>query len=314
MAWLTERADVRQQITSALTGLASNAARKKAPEFQAALIDSVIDDGDITPAQFEEAFAPEDLVVFGPVDAYWREFRAQMPWGDSAPVHQELIAWLTEALLRDRCTLELVGPNVSRTPILTAWDVRTAINGRVWHSHMPIEVRVTVDEARLQLEKSSPKEPFHAQHDLAIAMPSVIATSIPLVELVDVFLLAERTMGFATTPVIHVEVPEGAEGAMDANDAAAKQASTQPFATVTATVAAPASKKGKRSTLMTFPTAPPGAPSEDVDVAIDDAQGAEPKSERAGARSRRVAVSEAPPTEASPGTSDALDAAKSEPN
>src|ERR1035437_1154649 len=47
MEWLSERIEVRQQITSSLSGLAPNAARKKTPGFQGELIDSVIDDGDI---------------------------------------------------------------------------------------------------------------------------------------------------------------------------------------------------------------------------------------------------------------------------
>src|SRR5437879_2020376 len=48
MAWLKERADIRQKITTGLTGLAPRAARNKSPEFQASLIDSVIEDGDVS--------------------------------------------------------------------------------------------------------------------------------------------------------------------------------------------------------------------------------------------------------------------------
>src|SRR5262245_42336583 len=47
MAWFAQRADIRQRITCGLTGLKPKAARGKEPQFQAALIDSVIDDGDV---------------------------------------------------------------------------------------------------------------------------------------------------------------------------------------------------------------------------------------------------------------------------
>src|SRR5690348_12052834 len=39
MRWIRERADLRQQITTKLTGLVPKAARKKDPEFQAGLLD-----------------------------------------------------------------------------------------------------------------------------------------------------------------------------------------------------------------------------------------------------------------------------------
>src|SRR5260221_8890254 len=60
MKWFAARPDVRQRITTELTGLAPKAARNKTPEFQADLIDSVIDSGDITVDTFERAFEPSD--------------------------------------------------------------------------------------------------------------------------------------------------------------------------------------------------------------------------------------------------------------
>src|SRR5690606_24884255 len=41
MAWLRQRPDIRQHITSTLTGLPPRAARTKSPAFQAELIDAV---------------------------------------------------------------------------------------------------------------------------------------------------------------------------------------------------------------------------------------------------------------------------------
>src|SRR5690349_14038197 len=55
MRWYRARPDLRQQITTALTGLAPKAARKKAPEFQGGLIDAVLDEGDVAARTFEHA-------------------------------------------------------------------------------------------------------------------------------------------------------------------------------------------------------------------------------------------------------------------
>jgi hypothetical protein len=57
-----------------------------------------------------------------------------------------------------------------------------------------------VDAARLRHEKSRPKEPFAARHELAIATPEIIAAHIPLAELTLVFAAAERAMGMLTPP------------------------------------------------------------------------------------------------------------------
>ncbi len=191
MRWLAQRPDIRQGITTRLTGLAPKAARKKAPDFQSALIDSVIDDGDIAVAAFEEVFSPVDMAVYGPAAEIWRRFHERMPWNDDRPPHQELVAWLIKALLADKSSL---GP--PRRPILTPWDVRTAIDGKVWHARLPIDIRIAIDEARLQQERAKPSEAFHASHELAIAVPEIIAESIPLKDLLQVVAVAERALGF----------------------------------------------------------------------------------------------------------------------
>jgi hypothetical protein len=192
MRWYRTRPDLRQRVTTLLTGLASRAARKKTPEFQGALIDSVIDEGDVNGRAFEDAFDPSDLVVYGPVDEFWQAFMEKMPWADDAPAHQELCAWLFDALLADRSAIE----GLYRKPILTAWEARTAIDGRVWHTRMPLEIRVAIDEARFQKQRDRSGEPFHAESDLSIAVSATIAASIPLRDLMPVFAAAEREMGF----------------------------------------------------------------------------------------------------------------------
>jgi len=192
MRWFRERPDLRQKITTKLTGLAPKACRKKAPDFQASLVDSVIDDGDIEVLDFETSFEPSDLVVYGPVGDFWRLFRRRMPWDDDATPHQDVVGWLIGALLSDKSPLD----GAPRTPVLSAWEVRTAIEGRVWHSRVPLDVRVAIDDARFQLEHSNPDQTFHANKDLAIAAPALIAASIPLKDLIGVLDVAGKAMGF----------------------------------------------------------------------------------------------------------------------
>jgi hypothetical protein len=189
MQWLQQRADVRQRVTSQLTGLPKNAARSKPPEFQASLIDAVLEHGDATDTDFEDAFTAQEMVVYGPVADVWTQFRARMPWEDDSPVHQKLVGWLLRVLTTERCTLD---GEMTRRPILTAWDVRAAIDPRVWQERVPTEVRVAIDEARLKHEKSRPREPFQARHELLVATPEILATNIPLVDLVPVIQIAER--------------------------------------------------------------------------------------------------------------------------
>jgi hypothetical protein len=192
MRWYRQRPDLRQGITTRLTGLAAKAARKKMPDFQAALIDSVIDEGDIPVRAFEDSFEPSDLSVYGSAPGFWHAMRELFPWHDDAPPHQAIVAWLLKALISDTSSI----PGMSRVPILTSWDLRTSIEGRVWHTRIPLEVRVAIDDARLSLERDRPGAPFHAQDDLAIAVPDIIAASVPLRDLAGVLDAAERAMGF----------------------------------------------------------------------------------------------------------------------
>lgn len=192
LKWLAGRPDLRQRITTELTGLAQKAARNKTPDFQAELIDSVIDDGDIDADTFERAFEPADLVVYGDAADQWKLFRRRMPWDDDRTTHQDLIGWLLGALLADKSTLD----GKPRTPILSALAMRTGIDGRVWHSKIPIDVRVEIDNARFAALRDRPGEPFTAAQDLAIATPALLAASIPLKEFSNVLDLAGAALGF----------------------------------------------------------------------------------------------------------------------
>ena len=191
MGWFKQRPDIRQRITCSLTGLRPKAARNKQPDFQAALIDSVIDDGDVTVDQFEVAFDAIELAAYAPVAEIWHRFRERMPWDQDLPPNQELAGWLLDRLLASSSTIE----GMTRKPILTSHALRTAIPGKIWHSKIPLDIRVAIDDLRLEHERAKPGEPFHAIHDLSVATPTIIAANIPLRELLCVLDVAERAMG-----------------------------------------------------------------------------------------------------------------------
>jgi hypothetical protein len=206
MHWFGERADLRQRITTQLTGLATRAARNKTPEFQAELIDSVIDEGDISADGFENAFEPADLAVYGPAADFFRLFKKRMPWDDDATPHQDLVGWFIGALLADKSALD----GSPRQPILSAVQVRMAIDGRVWHSRIPLHVRVAIDDARFAAQRDRPNEPYGVERDLTIATPALIAASIPLKDLLPVIDVAAHALGFdeGSTPLSRVAARE----------------------------------------------------------------------------------------------------------
>lgn len=195
MHWLRQRPDLRQAVTTRLTGLAPKAARNKEPSFQAGLIDSVLDDGDIDVRSFEEAFDPCDLAVYGPADEFWRTFRERMPWEVDSRVHQELVAWILRALLARESSI----PGLERDPILTPLDVRTSIDGEVWHTRIPLGTRVAIDEARFRREREG-GAPLTAADEIAMAGLDTITAHVPLRDLVGLFATAEKAMGFEARP------------------------------------------------------------------------------------------------------------------
>ena len=237
MGWFGERPDIRQRITCSLTGLRPKAARSKHPGYQAALIDSVIDDGDVTVEQFENEFDALELAAYAPVAEIWHRFREQMPWNQDIPPNQELIAWLIDRLLASFGTID----GMTRKPILTPYEVRTTIPGKIWHSRIPLEVRVAIDEARFQREREKPGEPYHAIHDLGLATPTIIAANISLRDLLCVLDVAEKAMGLpasrgATAPAARVAESSAAATppkAADLSMAASSPKVMEPPSTVT---------------------------------------------------------------------------------
>jgi hypothetical protein len=237
MTWFEQRPDIRQRITCSLTGLAPKASRNKAPDFQAALIDSVVDDGDVTPEQLETAFDPVEIAAYAPVNDIWHKFRERMPWDQDTAANQELVGWLLDQFLASSSSID----GMTRKPVLTSHAVRTTIPGKIWHSKIPLEVRVAIDDLRFQRERAKPGEPFHAIHDLSVATPTIIATNIPLRELLRVVDVAEKAMGLSgrgsptTSPPPKPEEAKAAEPPKEA----AKQAETKVQPAVPPAAAAP---------------------------------------------------------------------------
>jgi hypothetical protein len=193
MGWLSERPDLRQEITTKLTGLGQKMTRKKSPADQAALIDDAIESGDADAKAYMLAIPSDALAVYGDAPAVWSAFRDNMDWTASDQPHKELIAQFIERLLSQESSLS---PDIKRTPILSHLDVRGAINEEIWEKHMPSKTRVDINRARLAKEREQPDVPFRAKDELAIANASIITEHVPLDELNPIFLAAERAMGF----------------------------------------------------------------------------------------------------------------------
>ena len=192
LGWFEQRADLRQEITTALTGLVANTARKKPAAFQTDLIDAVIEDSDIGVRHFEGAFDPRDVVVYGPVAEIWNDVIHRIPWEASgADLPPRLVEALLEMLLTDRSAPF----GLSRTPVLTPWELRDAIDTRAWQQRLPLDVRVVVEEARLGHDERIPAS-FRARDDGPGAALRAIAEAIPLAELRPAFVAAGEAMGF----------------------------------------------------------------------------------------------------------------------
>ncbi|MFO0616856.1 MAG: hypothetical protein U0414_29950 [Polyangiaceae bacterium] len=298
LKWLAARPDLRQRITTDLTGLAPKAARNKTPDFQAELIDSVIDDGDIDADTFERSFEPADLVVYGDAADQWRLFRRRMPWDDDRTTHQDLVGWLLGALLADKSMLD----GKPRTPILTALAMRTGIDGRVWHSKIPLDVRVEIDNARFAALRDRPGEPFTAAQDLSIATPALLAASIPLKEFTNVLDLAGVALGFESEKGAPSPSPPPTERrpsvAPPPVSAAPARVSTPPPALDASPKASvpPAAASGEReiSGVQRSPKADPKSDGAKADVPKNDGAKADARADAADDEAKPRTKSEAP--------------------
>jgi hypothetical protein len=187
LRWLEQRCDLRDRITRALTGLALRDGQRRSVVFQSELIEASADPV-VDALRLDGAFEPRELVVYGPVAELWDEVMRRIPW--DGELHPALVEQLLTAFLATRSTtLE-----TTRSPILSPWQLRTAIDTRAWQAHVPARIRAAVDEARLHKELVAPGVPFTSRDELEIVTPSALASYLPLRVLRPVFSAAARVM------------------------------------------------------------------------------------------------------------------------
>jgi len=186
LTWLKDRPDVRGRVTQALTGLAPRAARDATVEFQASLIDMVLETGDVSLSDWESAFSPGDLALHGPTSQLWHEFRARFPWDAPAKEDRSLLVWLLDELLRER------REGGRTTSIMTPLYVRSAIDVRVWQEHIPLDIRVQVDGRRLRKELEG--KGFTCRDELAAVKTERIVEHIAPKHLMGILDALERVL------------------------------------------------------------------------------------------------------------------------
>lgn len=238
MGWLKDRPDRRQQIVTMLVGTKPNMARKRELAKQAQDIEDVLESLDITFKDFGDAFADDDCANYGPGGEFFSLFYGKFDWADTKdPVKQRVIAELIDESLD-------VQPGLK--PILTHLQVRRAISSVTWNKYLPVELRAKIDDARLEKQEKSPREPFTAKEELALCPPETFVTFIPLDELVGVIRDMMQAMGF--------KVPGAAAEEEKSDDAEGDKPTAPP----------PASDDG------------PNAPLE-IEIVAEDAPSAKPK-------------------------------------
>jgi hypothetical protein len=211
LRWLEQRPDLREKIAGSLTKLTLREARSRTTSFQAELIDATLDPvGDAQ--RLEDAFDPCDLVVYGPAGELWDEVVGCIPW--STELQPALVERLLASLLAERSA----PLGTTRSPLVSPWQLRTAVDTRAWQSHLPARVRAAVDDARLHKELVEPGAPFSARDEIEIVTVGVLAASLPLRALRPVFEAATRVMGLERPAPPHSQPAPKASFAEIAND------------------------------------------------------------------------------------------------
>lgn len=192
MQALTQRPDIRQRVTTTLAGVPAKAARKMDANFQASLLDQVVDSEDRTPTELDEAFDPDELVVYCDAAKILNGFLGEFNWEADADPRRDAVASLIESFLKER------GQHGGKPlkPILTPWDVMSAISPEIWHSKVPLDIRVKIHQAWLEQERTKPRDPFTAKQALEIADARILVAHILLADLHGVIQLGLKKMGF----------------------------------------------------------------------------------------------------------------------
>jgi hypothetical protein len=191
LGWFADRSDVRGRITHQITGLQPRAARLQPVEVQAALIDAVLDAGDVPPTALDDVLDPAEVAVHAPPGEIWDRFVERFPWGSPQPEDRALLLAIVESLLIER---EL--SSGARVQILTPLFLRSAIDSRAWQTHVPLEARAAVDAARLRAEWET--RLFDARQELAIVGLARLVECLPAHEIRPVVDAARRAMQAAS--------------------------------------------------------------------------------------------------------------------
>jgi len=196
MQALNQRPDIRQQVTTQLTGMKQKAARAMPADLQATLIDSAIDQGDISLLELEEAFDAQTWAVYIFQNTFWNALANDgliKIVEANTEREKQFIAYALDVFLKTRGSFG--GQQLK--PVLTHLDVRLAIDPEIWIKRIPMTKRIEVDRARLDQERKNPRIPFTAQRELQIVGLDTIVQSIDLSDLVPVIRAAGESMGFA---------------------------------------------------------------------------------------------------------------------
>jgi hypothetical protein len=211
--WLLSRPDVRGRVVHAVTGVSEGAARLLDPDVQIALVDAVLDNGDVSVATWAAAFQPHELAAHAPPAAIHSEVRQCFPW--QAPPSQDRRDFLLRWLEAVQSTGD--GNGRSRQPILSPLAFRSAVNTQAWQASVPLELRAAVDGARLHAEGMG--LPFTAEDELVIVTTKALVDNVPYVALRPVLEAAERALASELDGFGHASVNAADGGAQDANAA-----------------------------------------------------------------------------------------------
>jgi len=176
MDWFSERPDLRQIVTTAITGLGKNTARRKSPNDQAKLIDEALENNDANAADYQKAVPVIPLVLYGDAMDIWKALSESLDWTNHDVEHNALFAFFIDRLL---ASSSMLMEGMKRTPILTHLQVRSAIDEMVWVKSIPVETHVTINKTRLMKLRECPDEAFSAEEELTLVTSETIARSIP---------------------------------------------------------------------------------------------------------------------------------------
>jgi hypothetical protein len=197
MMWLEQRPDLRQEITTKLTGLKAPLARKRDPERQAQDIDEAI--GLVcTPQDFEEAFVSTQLVVYGDARAIFAFINAHMPWKEQTQQHRDFAYTALQSLL---------DPRGKKPRIMEHLEMRMTLDEFHLQKHLPPDIRSIANKARFKYEKENPGKPFTAEMEFEYLKLRLLTTHLELIEIRKVWDRGVEIMGL-NTPLASKETSE----------------------------------------------------------------------------------------------------------